>query len=146
MTTPPAVYAQFGMAVAFAEQTLTERLHEHLANLGTEPETWYTLQLVATRGPALAREELSDALERSPNVDVESTLDLLARLEADGLIRGDEQVDLTDYGKAEHRRLREYIIGPTTELLSQFDIDDIETIVRTLQAITKRAAENDTES
>jgi hypothetical protein len=65
MTTPPAVYAQFGMALAFAEQTLTERLHEHLANPGTEPETWYTLQLVATRGPALAREELSDALERS---------------------------------------------------------------------------------
>jgi hypothetical protein len=45
-----------------------------------------------------------------------------------------------------HRRLREYIIGPTTELLSQFDVDDIETTVRTLQAITKRAAEDDTQS
>jgi hypothetical protein len=146
MTTPPAVYGQFGMALAFAEQALTERLHEHLAKRGTKPETWYALQLITTRGPGLAREELSNVLERSPNVDVESTLDLLARLEADGLIRGDEQVDLTDYGKAEHRRLREYIIGPTTELLSQFDIDDIETIVRTLQAITKRAAENDTQS
>jgi DNA-binding PadR family transcriptional regulator len=146
MTTPPAVYGQFGMALAFAEQTLTDRLHEHLAKRGTEPETWYALQLIATRGPGLAREELSNALERSPNVDVESTLDLLARLEADGLIRGDEQVDLTDDGKAEHRRLREYIIGPTTELLSQFDVDDIETTVRTLQAITKRAAEGDSQS
>jgi len=130
------------MALAFAEQTLTERLHEHLAKRGTAPETWYTLQLVATRGPGLARDSVSDALERSPNVDVESTRDLLARLEADGLIRGDAEVDLTDEGRAVHRRLREYIIGPTTELLSQFDIDDIEATVRTLQAITKSAAED----
>jgi Mn-dependent DtxR family transcriptional regulator len=125
-----------------SRQTLTERLHEHLAKRGTEPETWYALQLVAMRGPGLAREELSDALDRSPNVDVESTRELLARLEADGLIRGDEHVDLTDAGQAVHRRLREYVIGPTTELLSRFDTDDIETTVRTLQAITKKAAED----
>ena len=142
MTTPPAVYGQLGITLAFAEQALTERLHDHLAKRGTEPETWYALQLVATRGPGLARGELCDALGRSPNVAVESTRDLLARLEADGLIRGEEQVDLTDEGRAAHRRLREYILGPTTELLSRFDIDDIETTVRTLQAITKRAADD----
>jgi hypothetical protein len=31
--------------------------------------------------------------------------------------------------------------GPTARLLSQFDIHDIETTVRTVQAITRRAAE-----
>jgi hypothetical protein len=50
-------------------------------------------------------------------------------------------VDLTPEGEALHRSLREYIAGPAVRLLSQFDLHDIETTVRTLQAITKRAAE-----
>jgi Mn-dependent DtxR family transcriptional regulator len=141
MSTPPAVYGQFGQALGFAERTLTAMLRNHLAERDTEPETWYALQLIATRGPGLSREELSQLLEGSPNLDADSTRELLARLEADGLIRGDEKVDLTDEGSAFHRSLREYISGPTIRLLSQFDIDDIETTVRTLQAITRRARE-----
>ena len=66
---------------------------------------------------------------------------LLARLEAEGLISGDARVDLTAEGEALHRSLREYVGGPTARLLSQFDIHDIETTVRTVQAITRRAAE-----
>ena len=62
-------------------------------------------------------------------------------LEVEGLIRGDANVDLTPEGETLHRSLRDYIAGPTVRLLSQFDIDDIETTVRTLQAITKRAEE-----
>ena len=50
-------------------------------------------------------------------------------------------VDLTAEGAALHRSLREYVLRPTTELLSQFDVVDIETTVRTLQAITERASE-----
>jgi hypothetical protein len=34
---------------------------------------------------------------------------------------------------------REYIASPTARLLGQFDTGDIETIVRTLQAIADRA-------
>jgi DNA-binding MarR family transcriptional regulator len=143
VTTPPAAYGQFGTTLAFAEQTLTDRLHEHLAKRDTKPETWYALQLIATRGPGLAREAVTNDLERSRNIKADSTHQLLARLEADGLIRGDAELDLTDKGKALHRSLREYIIGPTTQLLSQFDIHDIETTVRTLQAITKAATEDD---
>ena len=142
MTTPPAVYGQFGITLAFAEQALTERLHEHLAQRDTKPETWYTLQLIARRGPGLAREALIHDLERSRNVSVDSTRELLASLQAEGLIRGDTELDLTDEGRALHGSLREYIIGPTTQLLGQFDIHDVETTVRTLQAITKLAAED----
>jgi len=68
--------------------------------------------------------------------------ELLARLEAEGLIRGGTHVDLTAQGDALHRSLREYLAGPTARLLGQFDIHDIETTVRTLQAITRRAAED----
>ena len=85
--------------------------------------------------------ERTGYLERSRNVDSDSIGPLLAGLEADGLIRGDTHLDLTAQGEALHRSLREYIAGPTTRLLSQFDVHDIETTVRTVQAITERAAE-----
>ncbi len=141
MTTQPAVFGQFGQALAFAERTLTATLREHLAKRDTQPETWYALQLIATRGPGLAREELSRDLEGSPNLDADSTRELLAGLEADGLIRGGANVDLTAAGQTLHRSLREYIGGATTRLLGEFELDDIETTVRTLQAITRRAEE-----
>jgi len=139
MTTPPAVYSQFGQALAFAERSLTATLRDHLAARDTEPETWYALQLVATRGPRLAREELSSVLEGSPTLDADSTGALLARLEDDGLICGDTHVDMTPAGEAVHRSLREYIAIPTARLLGRFDVGDIETTVRTLQEITRLA-------
>src|ERR1700727_2449683 len=119
MTTPPPVYGQFGQALGLAERTLSANLRAHLAERDTKPETWYALQLVATRGPGFARDELAGVLE-SPNLDASAVRDLLARLEGDGLIRGKTEVDLTDQGKALHRSLREYIAGPTVELLSTF--------------------------
>ena len=142
MTTAPPVFGQFGQSLAFAERTLTALLREHLAQRDTRPETWYALQLVATRGPGLSREALSRDLEGSPTLDADSTRELLAGMQAEGLISGDAHVDLTDKGAALHRSLREYIAGPTVRLLSQFDIHDIETTVRTLQAITRVAAED----
>jgi DNA-binding MarR family transcriptional regulator len=141
MTTPPAAYSQFGQTLAFAERTLTATLRRHLAERGIQPETWYALQLIATRGPGMARAELTTDLEGSRTLNPDSTRELLARLEAEGLIRGDAEVDLTAEGEALHRSLREYIAGPTARLLGQFDRDDIETTVRTLQAITARAEE-----
>ncbi len=141
MTTPPVSFGQFGQTLAFAERTLTATLRQHLAERQTRPETWYALQLVATRGPGLSRKALSDELEGSRTLNADSTRELLARLEAEGLIRGDAELDLTAEGEALHRSLREYIAGPTARLLGQFDADDVETTIRTLQAITERAAE-----
>ena len=99
------------------------------------------LQVIAMRGPRLAREALSDALEGSRSLDADSTRELLARLEAEGLIRGDAEIDLTAEGESLHRSLRQYIAGPTAALLGQFDADDVQTTIRTLQAITERASE-----
>jgi hypothetical protein len=141
VTTPTLIFGQFGQTLAFAERALTATLRQHLAERGTEPETWYALQLIATRGPGLAREAVSADLEGSRTLNAESTRQLLARLEADGLIHGDVDLDLTADGETLHRSLRDYIAGPTVRLLSQFDLDDVETTVRTLQAITARAEE-----
>ncbi|MDR2984048.1 MAG: hypothetical protein LBV34_04325 [Nocardiopsaceae bacterium] len=139
-TATPPVFGQFGRTLAMAEQALTATLRKHLAERDTKPETWYALQVLTTTGPSLRREELTRALERSRTLNPDSTRELLKRLEAEGLIRGDTQVELTPKGKALHQSLREYIAGPTVRLLSQFDVRDIETTVRTLQAITERAA------
>jgi hypothetical protein len=141
MTTPPPAFSQFGQALAFAERALTATLREHLAKRNTEPETWYALQLVATRGPGASREDVSGDLAASPTMDAGSTRELLARLEAEGLLTGDDNLDLTADGKALHASLREYIAGPTARLLGQFDPADVETTVRTLQAVTKLAQE-----
>jgi hypothetical protein len=141
MTTPPPVYREFGQTLAFAERTLTATLREHLAKRDTKPETWYALRLIAERGPRLSREALSRDLEGSRTLNADSTRELLARLENAGLIHGEEEVDLTAEGEALHRSLREYIAGPTIRLLGQFELADVETTVKTLQAITKRAAE-----
>src|SRR3954447_26105654 len=116
------LFNQFGQTLAFAERTLTATLRKHLAERGTKPETWYALQLIATRGPGLARKALSDDLEGSRTLNADSTRELLARLEAEGLIRGDAELDLTAEGEALHRSLREYIAGPTARLLGQFDV------------------------
>jgi Mn-dependent DtxR family transcriptional regulator len=97
--------------------------------------------VLATYGPKLARRALSDRLEDSRTLTPDSTRELLARLEVEGLIRGDAEVELTAEGEALHRSLREYIAGPTARLLGRFAAADIETTIRTLQAITERAAE-----
>jgi hypothetical protein len=141
MTTPPAAFAQFGYTLAFAERTLTAALRRHLAARNVEPETWYALRLIAARRPGVAREALSHDLEGSGTMNAHSTRELLARLEAEGLIRGDREIDLTDDGETLYRGLREYIAGPTAELLGQFDAEAVQTTIRTLQAIAERAAE-----
>jgi len=144
MTIVPASYAQFGYTLAFAERTLTAVLREHLAERGVEPETWYALQLLAMRGPALDRTTLSEELAGSRSLDAGSARELLVRLEAAGLISGAGTVSLTAAGQALHHSLSEYIAAPRVRLLSQFSIDDIDTTVRTMQAIAERAAEEAT--
>ncbi len=49
--TTPASFAQFGQSLAFAEQTLTEVLVEHLARRGVEPATWDALKLIRQLDP-----------------------------------------------------------------------------------------------
>ena len=140
MTTAPTAYTQFGYTLALAERTLTAVLQDHLAERGVRPETWYALQLLTVRGPVLEREALAADLASSRALNPDSTRELLTRLEAEGLIRGDREIELTDDGRALHRSLREYVAVPRDRLLSQFDVEDIETTVRTLRAIAERAA------
>jgi len=140
MTTPPAVYGQFGYTLALAERRLTAALRDHLARRRVEPETWYALRLIATLGPAASRQAVTDDLAGSRALNADAARDLLGRLERDGLIRGDRELDLTDRGGELFTDLRAYIGAPAAQLLAQFPLDDIATTVRTLQAVADRAA------
>jgi DNA-binding MarR family transcriptional regulator len=141
MTTVPAAYAEFGQTLAFTERTMTAVLRDHLAQRDVEPETWYALKLVAVGGPHVARSSLIGDLEGSRGLDADSTRALLARLAADGLIAGDDAVDLTDHGAALFENLRDHVLGATADLLDHLDLRDVETTVRTLKAITRRSQE-----
>ena len=63
--TSPTAFGQFGYTLAFAERALSASLQRQLAEIGTAPETWYALKLIATRGPALSRGSLTEALDGS---------------------------------------------------------------------------------
>ena len=141
MTTVPAAYAEFGQTLAFTERTMTAVLRDHLAQRDVEPETWYALKLVAGGGPHVARSSLIGDLEGSRGLDADSIRVLLARLTADGLIAGDDAVDLTDEGTALFESLRDHVLGATVDLLDHLDLRDVETTVRTLKAITRRSQE-----
>src|SRR5260370_6409683 len=117
MSDPPAVYGQFGQALGLPERTLSAILREPLAQRNTVPEAWYTLRLLATRGPGSPRAELTRLLER-PGFDADAAHPLLAHLEADELIRGDTALDLTPAGEEQYKNLRQYISVPSVHVLS----------------------------
>jgi DNA-binding MarR family transcriptional regulator len=141
MTTPDS-FGQFGQTLAFAERTMTEVLRKHLAERQTAPETWYALKLLGTREPGLSLDALTADLAGSRSLNPDSARQLLARLEAEGLICGGTDVALTDEGQRVYAGLREYVSRPAIELLGRFDVADIDTTVRTLQAITRLAADD----
>jgi DNA-binding MarR family transcriptional regulator len=141
METVPVAFAEFGQTLAFTERTLSAVLHHHLAERSVAPETWYALKLIAAGGGQVARRSLIEDLEGSRGLDPDSVQALLAQLEADGLIAGEDVVELTDEGSVQFANLRDYVLGATKDLLSEFDRRDVETTVRTLKGITLRAKE-----
>ncbi len=141
-TATPQIYGEFGQALGLAERTLSAILREHLAQRGTVPEKWYALKLLAsTGGSGLSRDALIRTLSTSPTFSAGAAEDLLGGLEADGFVVSDDAIiRLSERGEAAFADLRAYVAGPSVALLSQFDVHDIETTVRTLQAITERAS------
>jgi hypothetical protein len=141
MNALPSAYTEFGQTLAFTERTLTAVLRNHLAQRGVEPETWYALKLVAQGDPHVARSSLVRDLEGSPRLDRDTTDALLTQLAADGLVAGDDAVQLTEEGRVFFESLRDHVLGATVNLLGQFDLNDVETTVRTCKAIMRRARE-----
>jgi len=139
MTTTPSV-SELGYTLAMANDAATAVVRQQLAKSGVDPAAWGALQLIAKRGPKLARTQLSDQLARSRALSDDATRELLARLETERLTRGDNEIELTPEGQALYHSLNERITAARDQLVNDIDRNDIETTVRTLQAITERAA------
>ena len=60
---------------------------------------------------------------------------------ADGLIAGDDTVDLTEDGTVLFEGLQNHVLSATVDLLGQLELSDVVTTVRTLKDITRRSQE-----
>lgn len=136
------IYGQFGQTLAFAEATLNKILERHLAAHATSPDRWYALKLTAQAEP-IARAAVVDGLAAGGKVQPVDAEPLLRALEADGLVEGDDVLSLTEAGREYFAELRQYVIAPTIQLLSQFELADIATTIQTLREITARAREQE---
>ena len=139
------IYGQFGQTLAFAATALNKILEAHLAAHGTTPNRWYALKLTAQAEP-VSRAELLDNLAAGGKVQPADAEPLLRALQADGLIEGGYLLSLTESGRNHYAELRQYVTAPTIRLLEQFELDDIETTIRTLREITARATYEESES
>ena len=141
---PPAT---IGQAVGIAETELTRLLAGVLAQTGTPRQTYLAMQRLSFLGGAPATEafvrDLSDALA----LDQDSAAALADSLRTAGLIHDLERdttggvVELTDAGAALQDRLRRSVGRLSAELVAPLDASDLETTIRTLQAVTERARE-----
>lgn len=139
---PPAT---IGQAVGLAEAALTRLLAGVLAETGTSRETYLAFQRLRFLGGAAAMDayvgDLSDAL----SLDGPAAA-LAGSLQTAGLIHEFERdassgpvVELTAAGAALLDRILGSVARVTAELTAPFDAADIETTIRTLQAVTERA-------
>ncbi|RMI31307.1 hypothetical protein EBN03_18260 [Nocardia stercoris] len=127
--------------LAFAERTMSEVLTAYLAERGVSPQLWYAVKLLGQRETATARTALTRDLEGSPGMDAESVRALLARLEREGIIDGDNEIELTETGRTLLLDLREYVAdSPTAQLLLGLDAEDLDTTVRTLRVVVDEAS------
>ena len=146
--TTPRPPATIGQAVGLAEAALTRQLAGVLAETGTSRETYLAFQRLSVLGAPATMDayvrDLSDALA----IDGSAAAALARSLQTAGLIHEVDRdgqdgpaVELTAAGAALRDRLRQSVARATAELLAPFDAGDIETTIRTLQAITERAHE-----
>jgi DNA-binding MarR family transcriptional regulator len=135
-----------GPALGMAERTLRRGLVSVLAETGTPIQTWYAFQRLSFSGAAPTvpafRADLSDSLD----LDGPAAAALLNGIVAAGLMHevsepagGDARITLTPAGEDLQARIRASLAAGTGELIAPFDPADIETTIRTLNALTERA-------
>ena len=152
--TPPSALP-IGQAVGQAEAALTRLLTGVLAESGTSRQTYLSLQ----RLNALGGEATPDAYERDLSDWLELDATAATRLAADLVAAGLAETGSTDTGSTETgstetgggvirltargRGLRASVLAASAKitgpLLAAIDRDDLETTVRTLDEITRRA-------
>ena len=135
----------FGQAVGEAQTALRAVIVDVLQEAGTTFERWVALNTLATRGVAVARDEL---LELAHGVQTDTmTISTSSTGSPEGLVGqadgagpdGSSLVELTDQGRALHGALRETVRRTSEALLDGLDPSDLEITIAVLRAVTERA-------
>lgn len=129
-----------GQAVGQAQASLTRLLTGILAESGTSYQVWLGLQRLAALGGQATREAYERDLSDWLLLDGPAAARLAGELAAAGLAdTADGAVRLTAQG----RGLREQVLAASAKItgpmLATIDRGDLETTVRTLDEITRRA-------
>lgn len=137
----------FGQTVGEAQTALHAVIVDVLDGAGVTFDRWVAMNTLATRGPAIARDELvrnlayglqSDAGAVSKLLDQLTSAGLL-RVTADAAVQDGPLVELTDEGQALHRTARESVGHTSAALLDGLDPAQVETTITVLRAVTRRA-------
>jgi DNA-binding MarR family transcriptional regulator len=135
---PPSL--TLGQAVGQAEASLTRLLTGVLAEWGTSRPIYLGLQRLNTLGGQATRDAYERDLAEWLGLDATGAQDLAAQLEAAGLTTADDHtVRLTEQGRARREGILADGAKITCPLLATLDRGDVETTIRTLQEITRRA-------
>jgi DNA-binding MarR family transcriptional regulator len=137
----------FGQTVGEAQTALKTVLDHVLDEAGTTFDSWVVLNTLATRGRAIASDELRSNLAQALQTDAGAISELLERLRSTGLVRltadgGSREgplVELTEEGQVLHRSLRQSVGGASAKLLAGLGPSDVETTIRVLREVTERA-------
>ena len=129
-----------GPSVGLAQAALARLLTGILAESGTSYQAWLGLQRLAALGGQATREAYERDLSEWLRLDGPAAARLAGDLVAAGLAdAGPDEIRLTVQG----RGLRENVLAAsakvTQPMLATIDRDDLETTVRTLDEITRRA-------
>jgi hypothetical protein len=143
MTTTPAPTLLTGRDIGVAERATRAVLETLLIETGTSFHQWIALNLVATNGFALDRNELVGQMTAGLRVDEQSvtaTLDELMGLQllvttADAPVR----VEATEAGRARYEDIQTQIDGIAQRLYGGLPAEDLATAHRVLATVTERA-------
>ena len=129
-----------GQAVGQAQASLARILAGILAESGTSHQAWLGLQRLTALGGRASRQayerDLSDWLE----LDGPAARRLADDLTAAGLAATEDgAIRLTAYGRAQREGVLAASAKITGPMLATIDREDLETTVRTLDEITRRA-------
>jgi DNA-binding MarR family transcriptional regulator len=129
-----------GPSVGLAQAALARLLTGILAESGTSYQAWLGLQRLTALGGQATREAYERDLSDWLRLDGPAAARLASDLVAAGLAdTGPDAIRLTVQG----RGLREHVLAAsakvTEPMLATIDRDDLETTVRTLDEITRRA-------
>jgi DNA-binding MarR family transcriptional regulator len=148
MTVTQAPPVPFGRHLGMAGRAGRALLDEVLIAETTTYETWITLNLLATGGPNVRRDDFARQLAAAfQDLDGAAIAQLLGQLESFGVIRtrpvpADSkvlQVELTAEGDARYQRVLAAVNRASGQVLASVDPDDLQTTIRVLGQFRERA-------